>query len=102
MVNSIFNFKNQLAKHENWKNHLYDEIETNDEEYPIGEFTEDDLKDNNNVEVLEDEYKVKSQPLKMSVIKQQDDPYNPYTNPNLDSDLSMTIGKIAKKKGKHK
>ena len=63
--------------------------------------TEDDLKDASDNIPVDDEFKVKSVPTKLSAIKQNDDPYNPYTNPNLDADLTTTIGKLHKKKQKH-
>ena len=97
MMNSIFNFKNKLSSHERGKNHLFDDVGGEIGSPTAGDFTEDDLKDASDNKV-EDEFKVKSVPTKLSVIKQKDDPYNPYTNQNLDADLSSTIGKLQKKK----
>ena len=36
---------------------------------------------------------VKSTPTKYSQVIKDDDPNNPYTNPYLDSELALTIGK---------
>lgn len=103
MMNSIFNFKNQLSSHERGKNHLFDDVggEYEKDSPTAGDFTEDDLKDASDNRQTEDEFKVKSVPHKLSVVKQKDDPYNPYTNQNLDADLTTTIGKLHKKKQKH-
>ena len=70
------------------KNHLYDFDDDflNDAQ----DFTEADLK---NDEKEDDKLVVKSTPTKYSQAVKHDDPSNPYTNPYLDSDLAMTIGK---------
>lgn len=98
MMNSIFNFKNKLSSHERGKNHLFDEVGGAIESPTAVDFTEDDLKDASDNKPTEEQFMVKSVPTKLSVVKQKDDPYNPYTNPNLDADLSTTIGKLQKKK----
>ena len=98
MMNSIFNFKNKLSSHERGKNHLFDDVGGEIQSPTAGDFTEDDLIDASDNRSVEDDFKVKSVPTKLSVVKQQDDPYNPYTNPNLDADLTTTIGKLHKKK----
>ena len=66
------------------------------------EFTEDDLK------VIEDkkyqsndDTPVKSIP-KQSSNNKKEELLNPYTNPNLDADLSATIGKLSKSIGNRK
>ena len=101
MINSIFNYK--LKQHEKGTNHLYDEIEVHKDK-DIIEFTEDDLK-TDNVDI--DKFKsneitpVKSIP-KPQPYNKNEDLLNPYTNPNLDADLSATIGKLSKRIEKRK
>ena len=92
MFNAIF----AQQKYEKGRNHLFDEIvETNDE---ANDFTEEDLK------VEENESEV-APPRKHTLLKsthKQEDMLNPYMNPNLDADLSETIGKVGKLRGHHK
>lgn len=70
---------------------MYDEILKPEER----DFTEEDLKNAGN-EITP----VKSIPKYHQT--KQDDNLNPYLNPNLDSDLSATIGKLSKSIGQRK
>ena len=76
------------------KNHLYDNI---DDFNDAPEFTEDDLK---NDDKNYDKVIVKSTPTKYSQVIKDDDPNNPYTNPYLDSELALTIGKTKENRKK--
>ena len=63
----------------------------------MNDFTEEDLK----VEESESE----AAPRKNTLLKsshKHEDMLNPYMNPNLDADLSETIGKVGKLRGHHK
>ena len=84
IINSLFQFKNKLSSISKEKNHLYDNI---DDDFGQ-EFTEDDLKEKD-----DDKAVVKSTPTKYSQMVKDDEPNNPYTNPYLDSELALTIGK---------
>lgn len=91
MLNSIFNYKTKI--HEQGHNYLYDDLNKIKEE---AEFTEEDLKvDKNEVKV---EPIVKSIPRPPKAANTEE-ALNPYLNPNLDSDLSATIGKLSKSIG---
>eukprot|EP00356_Strombidium_inclinatum_P015671 CAMPEP_0170498246 /NCGR_PEP_ID=MMETSP0208-20121228/27260_1 /TAXON_ID=197538 /ORGANISM="Strombidium inclinatum, Strain S3" /LENGTH=84 /DNA_ID=CAMNT_0010775371 /DNA_START=2135 /DNA_END=2389 /DNA_ORIENTATION=+ len=72
-------------------NYLYDFEE---EEEAVGAFTEADLKtsEKKSRRLDAEDFLVKSTPTRQSH-KLREDSLNPYTNPNLDSDLSATIGK---------
>ena len=87
IVNSLFQFKNKMSSITKDKNHLYD---IDDDFNNAQDFTEEDLK---NDEKDEDKLVVKSTPTKYSQVIKDDDPNNPYTNPYLDSELALTIGK---------
>ena len=89
IVNSLFRFKNKMSSTSKAKNHLYDLIDE-DVNNHANDFTEDDLKLD---EKKDDKIVVKSTPTKYSQIIGKDDPSNPYSNPYLDSELAMTIGK---------
>ena len=86
IINSLFQFKNKMSSISKEKNHLYDF----DDDFIAQDFTEEDLK---NDDKEDDKLVVKSTPTKYSQAIKDDDPNNPYTNPYLDSDLAMTIGK---------
>ena len=96
IVNCLFTIKSNLSHKEKGKNHLYDFIDegTNSND----DFTEADLKEaeqadedffNSDIKVRSTPHRF-SQKSKKTVLK---DSLNPYTNPNLDSDLSTTIGR---------
>ena len=94
IVNNLFQFKNKLSSVSKEKNHLYDNI---DDFNDAPEFTEDDLK---NDDKNDDKVIVKSTPTKYSQVIKDDDPNNPYTNPYLDSELALTIGKTKENRKK--
>lgn len=98
MINSIFNFKNKMSH--KGKNHLFDNIENQDET----EFTLADLehkqKPNSRAssrDSVDNDFPLTT-PTKLRPVP--DDRLNPYTNPYLDADLSSTIGKVSKQKRK--
>ena len=71
---------------------MYDEIEEGqDLDGEVPEFTEKDLIAIPTQE--ENDFVVKSKPPVRKKSQAIDEKVNPYTNPNLDAELSMTIGK---------